>query len=69
MSRENDKIKNVKSLDGDQIKEYLISKYQLIDELKDKALYLASAYGENIKIEIDVNPKVQSVKLSVREHF
>ena len=66
---ESERAKKLKTLDDAQIREYLISRIELIEELKDRALFLAAAYGENIKIEIDVNPKVQSVKLSVKEFF
>jgi len=61
--------KNLKTLDAEQLKQYITDKSNLTAELKDKALFLANVYGNNIKIEIDVNPTVQSVKFSVREYL
>ena len=61
--------KFVSDLDGEQLKSIYSDKMQLIDELKDRALFLASAYRNCIKIEIDVNPAMKSCKLSVREYL
>ena len=59
--------KNVKTVDGSEKNQYIADKMRLIAELKDRALFLANVYGGNIKVEIDVNPHVSSVKLSVKE--
>jgi hypothetical protein len=69
MSKESDKIKMLETVDSGQFKQYITDRLRLVEELKDKCLFLANTYGENIKVEIDVNPKVQSVKLSVKEYF
>ena len=55
------------SLDKDRLKSVYLDKVALIKELKDKALYLGAVYGDCIKVEIDVNPKMKSVKLSIKE--
>jgi len=62
-----EKIKKLKNIDGESLRQYLIDREVLKGELKDRAMFLASTYGENIQIVIDVNPKVQSAKLSVKE--
>ena len=66
MSGENN---NGKNLDGEQALEYILAKDRLVKELKNLSLFLAGEMGRNVKIEIDVNPKVQSVKMSVKEYL
>ena len=61
--------KNAETLDGDRLKSVYSDKVELVAELKDRALYLATVYGDCIKIEIDVNPRMKSVKLSLREYL
>lgn len=69
MSKESEKIEHLKNVDNNKIKQYIIDRLRLIEDLKDRSLFLANLVGENIKIEIDVNPKVSSVKLSIKEYF
>ena len=38
-----------------------------LDIIKSQALALAKSYGGNIKIEVDVNPAVQSVRIKITE--
>ena len=38
-----------------------------LDLIKSQALALAKLYGGNIKIEVDVNPAVQSAKVKITE--
>jgi hypothetical protein len=62
-----EKIKNIKSIDEKQIKQYIVDRYMIIENMKNDSLFLASTYQSNIKIEIDVNPHMRSVKISVKE--
>jgi hypothetical protein len=59
--------KTGESLDDGTLKSVYWDKVKLVKELKDKALYLGTAYGECIKIELDVNPMMKSVKMSIKE--
>lgn len=56
------------SLDGDRLKQYIADKVEIVRDMKDKSLFLAGVYGDCIKIEIDVNPKTKSVKMSIKEY-
>ena len=57
----------MKYLDNHDKKEYNNYKMQLQNAIKENCLKLAHIYNGNIRVEANVNPKVQSVKLKVTE--
>lgn len=45
-----------------------MSKREIIEKMKELAERLSEEYGCNIKIELNVNPKYDSVKVNVTEY-
>lgn len=61
--------KNIKSIDAASVKEYLLFREEIIEDLKNKGLILAGEHGGCLHIEIDANPEKNSAKLSIKEYF
>ena len=60
-------IKNTLPIDKQSEKKYIPTKAEIIQSIKTSAITLSKVYGDNIKIEIDINPKIDSLKFRVTE--
>ena len=60
-------IKKPVSIDKQPENKYIPSKSEIIQSIKTHAIMLSKVYGDNIKIEIDINPKIDSLKFRVTE--
>ena len=58
--------KNAIPLDISSKIEY-ISKSEIIQHIKNYSIMLSKVYGDNIKIEVDINPKIDSLKFKITE--
>ena len=59
--------KNVIPIDKQSDNKYIPSKKEIVQSIKTYAIMLSQVYGDNIKIEIDINPKIDSLKFRVTE--
>jgi len=59
--------KKTDPLDGLHKIEYISSRNIIIEQLKLISLNLARFYDSNITVEFNINPKMESVKISIKE--
>jgi hypothetical protein len=61
--------KNTIQIDNQSENKYIPDKKkaETIQSIKTYAIMLSQVYGGNIKIEIDINPKIDSLKFRVTE--
>ena len=61
-------IKNEKGLDDISLNKYNKEKMEIIRSIKNKGLELAQLSKHNIKIELNINLKFDSIKCNIEEY-